>query len=353
MEETALIKKTDRTEKMKKLVPVLVPWFASNGRSLPWREDSTPYHVWISEIMLQQTRIETVKTYYTRFLKEIPDIEALASAPSEQLMKLWEGLGYYSRARNLQTAAQQIMTQFGGAFPQDYETIRSLRGIGDYTAGAIASICFNIPVPAVDGNVLRVISRITGDSRPITDEKTKTAVRMELFEIYPRENPGEFTQALMELGETICLPNGAPDCRICPCCEFCFSRAGEWKNLPVKAGKKERRKEQMTVFLLRNGDSTAVRKRGETGLLSGLWEFPNVSGNLSEEEAERIVKKWGCFPQSITEKGMYTHVFTHVEWNMSCYSVECGKKPEDFVWAGREELQYQISLPTAFRKLLK
>ena len=339
----------DRTERLKNLVPALLPWFRGNARNLPWRRDPTPYHVWLSEIMLQQTRVEAVKPYYERFLREIPDIAALAAADPEQLHKLWEGLGYYSRVRNLRSAAQQIMQQHGGQFPADYADIRALKGVGDYTAGAIASICFGQPIPAVDGNVLRVLARITGDERPVTEEKTKAAVRADLAAVYPAEQCGTFTQALMELGATVCLPNGAPDCGRCPCRDFCLSRNGGWKTLPVKAAKKPRRKEDLTVFVLRCGDCTAVRKRGESGLLAGLWEFPNVPGHLTPEEALQQAEVWGVHPYELEREMHRSHIFTHVEWDMRCFVLRCWEMPPDFIWADETALDQRIALPTAFR----
>lgn len=342
----------ERQERLKKMASLLVPWYQENKRSMPWRDDPTPYHVWLSEIMLQQTRIEAAKPYYLRFIKEIPDIETLAAADPEKLHKLWEGLGYYSRVKNLQLAAQQIMENHGGVFPKKAEEIRRLKGIGDYTTGAVASICFDQPVPAVDGNVLRVLSRITGDDRSVTEEKTRKAIREELPEIYPEKNRGDFTQGLMELGEVICIPNGEPDCADCPCAKVCLSKDGGWSELPVKAPKKERRKEQMTVFLLISGEKLAVRKRGKTGLLSGLWEFPNVPGILSEEEALEQAEALGCAPKCLQKDKMLTHVFTHVVWDMQCYRIHCGAMPDDFIWADNSEIREQYALPTAFRKFL-
>lgn len=342
----------ERKERIEKLPGALLPWYARCGRALPWREDPSPYHVWVSEIMLQQTRIEAVKPYYARFLQELPDIASLAAADSEHLQKLWEGLGYYSRVRNLHAAAQQIIEKYNGVFPEEYSDIRALRGIGEYTAGAIASICFNRPTPAVDGNVLRVLSRITGDPRPVTDEKTKAAVRAELAAVYPAGHCGAFTQALMELGETVCIPGGAPGCAGCPCRGFCASRDGGWLNLPVKAEKKARREEQLTVFILHCGSFTAIRKRESTGLLAGLWEFPNVPGTLTEEDALQQVQRWGCKPEALEDKRRGKHVFTHVEWNMQCYTVCCREMPEMFTWPDTDELTRSIALPTAFRKLL-
>lgn len=343
----------ERKELIEKMIDALLPWYEVNGRTLPWREDPTPYHVWISEIMLQQTRIETVIPYYRRFLRELPDLRSLSKADPEHLQKLWEGLGYYSRVRNLQEAARQIMTQHDGCFPNSYEGIHSLQGVGDYTAGAIASICFGIPAPAVDGNVLRVLSRITADPRPVTGERIKKEVRTELAECYPTDHAGECTQAIMELGETVCLPNGVPNCGFCPCRSFCRSSGGEWALFPVKTEKKARREDSITVCLLICGDCIGIQKRPEKGLLAGQWEFPNFPGHMSDETVLRQTVLCGCKPEKAVNKGTDRHIFTHVEWNIKCFAVYCGEQSDQFVWVSREKLRDEISLPTAFRKLLK
>ena len=347
----------DRKDRIIKMTEALVPWFRLCGRSLPWRKDPDPYHVWVSEIMLQQTRIETVIPYYRRFLQEIPDIRALAEADPEQLQKLWEGLGYYSRVRNLQEAARQIIERHGGKFPARYEDIRALRGIGDYTAGAIASICFQLPVPAVDGNVLRVLSRITGDSRPVGDEKIKKEVREELAACYPHKDAGILTEAIMELGEIVCIPNGTPDCGHCPCRDFCVSSGGGWEHFPVKAEKKARRCEQLTVLILQHAEGssikTALRKRPDKGLLAGLWELPNCPGHRSGPEASALAEEWGCRPEGRMPAGSFRHIFTHVEWEMQCWRILCGTEAPGFTWADETQLKQEISLPTAFRKILK
>ena len=202
----------------------LLEWYRDNARRLPWREDPTPYHVWVSEIMLQQTRVAAVLGYYKRFLEEAPDVASLAALPEERLMKLWQGLGYYNRARNLQAAARQIMAEYSGVFPSDYDRIRALKGVGDYTAGAICSIAFGQPRAAVDGNVLRVVARLTGDGSDIAAQATKRKVAQALEQVIPLQSPGRFTQAMMDLGAMVCLPNGAPLCERCPAQGFCVAR---------------------------------------------------------------------------------------------------------------------------------
>lgn len=340
-------------EQLKQLPGALLPWFREHARDLPWRRDKAPYHVWLSEIMLQQTRVEAVKGYYERFLRALPDIRSLAEADPETVNKLWEGLGYYSRARNLQAAAKQVLNEFGGVFPSDYDAIRRLKGVGDYTAGAVASICFGLPTPAVDGNALRVVTRLTGDARPVDAEKTRADIRGALRAVYPAGRCGDFTQALMELGAVVCVPNGAPGCAACPAAAFCASRDGGWKALPAKTAKKARRREELTVFLLRRGGALAVRKRGARGLLAGLWEFPNVPGRLSSEEAVAQAERWGVRPRELLWETRKTHVFTHVEWDMVCFALDCREAPGGFVWAGPETLETEIALPTAFKKFME
>ena len=341
----------ERAEQLARLPEALLPWFREHARDLPWRRDREPYHVWLSEIMLQQTRVEAVKSYYLRFLEALPDIRSLAQAEPDLLNKLWEGLGYYSRVRNLQAAARQIMAEHGGVFPGDFAAIRALKGVGDYTAGAIASICFGLPTPAVDGNVLRVCARLTGDETPIDRPEAKAALREELKDVYPALRCGDFTQALMELGATVCLPNGAPDCLRCPCAGFCRSRDGDWRRLPVKGEKRPRRREELTVFLLRCGGRYALRRRPRTGLLAGLWEYPNVPGHLSPEEAVFQAETWGVRPREILRETRRTHIFTHVEWDMRAYFFSCGEMPAEFTWADASDIDGRIALPTAFRKL--
>ena len=334
-----------------KLPEVLPGWYAEHKRDLPWRRDREPYHVWLSEIMLHQTRVEAVRGYYSRFLAALPTIADLAAADPDALNKLWEGLGYYSRVRNLQKAAKIISEEHQGVFPSDYSSVRALPGIGDYTAGAILSICFEQPTPAVDGNVLRVVSRVCEDFSPITDPKAKQAHRDRLAEVYPAGQCGVFTQSLMELGATICVPNGAPRCRDCPCSGFCQAHAhGTVEQLPVKAAKKAKRLERKTVFLLQCGDRWAVIKRPVKGLLAGLWSFPNVEGKLETQEALDVAAGWGVHPTDVLKFVEKTHIFTHVQWDMRGYHLRCGAAPGPFTWVAREDLEERFALPTAFRQ---
>ena len=336
-------------ELLNKLPAVLLPWYRENRRDLPWRQDREPYHVWLSEIMLQQTRVEAVRDYYLRFIRELPDVYALANCDDDRLHKLWEGLGYYSRVRNLKKAARVIVDEYGGEFPRDHGAVLALPGVGPYTAGAICSIAFELPTPAVDGNVLRVLSRLRADGAPIDLPEHKRRVQRELEGIYPRENPGDFTQALMELGATLCGPNWEPRCGECPCRDFCRGRE-DWKNYPVKLPKKERRTERRTVFLLRCGDRYAIEKRPNKGLLAGLWQFPNVSGMLEPQEAVQWAQDRGLKPRDVTAQLERSHIFTHIRWDMRGYILRVDEPAEEFVWKTLEEIDAEAALPTAFRQ---
>ncbi len=338
---------------LEQLPVLLLPWFAEHRRDLPWRRDREPYHVWLSEIMLQQTRVEAVRGYYLRFLERLPDIAALASAPEDVLLKLWEGLGYYSRVRNLQKAAQCVMEQHDGEFPQELSAIRALPGIGDYTAGAIASICFEAPTAAVDGNVLRVILRLTVCADSPADVRVRRRIGEELSAVYPAGHCGDFTQALMELGATVCLPNGAPQCGACPLRALCEAHAqGTELQFPTKPPKKPRRIEQRTVFVLQCGDRLAVCKRPSRGLLAGLWQLPDVPGKLETAEALRQAEQWGVHPTGILKTAERTHIFTHVQWDLRGVWLTCAAEAPQFTWADEDALRHEIGLPTAYRQFL-
>ena len=329
------------------LAALLLPWYKENRRELPWRQDKAPYHVWLSEIMLQQTRVEAVKGYYARFLQKLPTIRDLAAADEETLYKLWEGLGYYSRVRNLHKAANQILERHGGAFPTDYHDVRALAGIGDYTAGAICSICFDLPTPAVDGNVLRVCTRLTADPTPIDSPAMKKQLTARLAEAYP-ESSGDFTQALMELGATVCVPNGAPKCMVCPLSHICLAHGqGKETSFPVKSEKKPRKIVEMTVLLLHDGDTYALHKRPKTGLLAGLWEFPHLDGRHTVAQVLEHLEHLGIHVTEVEKTVEKTHIFTHVQWNMTGIFLQC--RPDDhFTWADPND----HALPTAFRIFL-
>ena len=335
---------------IRQLPALLLPWYLENRRDLPWRKDREPYHIWVSEIMLQQTRVEAVKGYYERFLSVLPTIEALASCDDDLLHKLWEGLGYYSRVRNLKKAAIVIQEQYGGTFPKTYGEVIGLPGIGAYTAGAICSIAYNLPTPAVDGNVLRVWSRLTNDPSPIDLPETKKAVTAALAGIYPQE-AGDFTQALMELGATVCGPNKAPECIHCPCRDICQGyREGTAEKLPIKSPKKGKRQEDRTVLILRCEDRFALEKRPDKGLLAGLWQFPNVPGKLHTLQALDAVRTMGLTPREMLREVERKHIFTHIQWNMKGIYLEVTEAAGTFSWFTAEEINAQAALPTAFRQ---
>ena len=336
--------------KLKMLPDSLLPWYEKNKRDLPWRTNNDPYRVWLSEIMLQQTRVEAVKGYYARFLEALPSISALADCDDDALHKLWEGLGYYSRVRNLKKAAIRIMEDHGGVFPGEYGAVRALPGIGDYTAGAICSICYDLPTPAVDGNVLRVVSRICEDPTPIDLPAQKKAVLNALEAVYPAR-AGDFTQALMELGATICGPNRKPLCKECPCREFCGSALhGTAEQFPVKLPKREKKAQELTLFILSRDGEFALRKRPGTGLLAGLWEFPNIPGKLDLSQAVDALKGMGISVKDIRAQLERVHIFTHIRWEMRGFYLEVSEKSDDFIWMTRQQVDSQTALPTAFRQ---
>ena len=338
------------TDILSRLPGALLPWYDAGHRDLPWRRDREPYHIWLSEIMLQQTRVEAVKGYYARFLEALPTIEDLARCNDDALHKLWEGLGSYSRVRNLKKAAIVIMENHGGVFPSTFKEVLALPGIGDYTAGAICSIAFGLPTPAVDGNVLRVIARITDDDTPIDLPAYKKSVREQLEAIYP-DRAGDFTQALMELGATLCGPNWAPRCEDCPCREFCLARKnGTAEKLPVKLPKKGRRMEDMTLFIASCDGRYAIRKRPAEGLLADLWEFPHVPGKLDTAEAMEAAQQLGLRPVEIFRSLDRKHIFTHIQWQMRGYFLEVTECTEGLVWLTAEEIRRDAALPTAFRQ---
>ena len=332
---------------LSRLPPPLLAWYRKNARDLPWRNTQDPYRIWVSEIMLQQTRVAAVLGYYARFLEAFPTVEALAAAPEEQLMKLWEGLGYYSRARNLQRAAK-LVTDRGG-FPDTYQGLLTLPGVGEYTAAAIASAAFARREAAVDGNVLRVVTRLTDCRDDVTLPQTKQNIRSQVRAVFPEAEADAriFNQALMELGATVCVPNGPPKCLLCPVREWCLGRArGTAESLPVKPAKKSRRVEEKTVFLLLREGRVALRKRPEAGLLAGLWEFPNVEGTLDEAAAAQAVRSWGLEPKDWKNRLTARHIFTHVEWHMTCYTLEAAGEA-DFTWVDDFK---QHAVPSAFAR---
>lgn len=340
----------DEQNILSQLPDALLGWYERSKRDLPWRRDREPYHIWVSEIMLQQTRVEAVRGYYTRFLTALPTVDSLASADDELLHKLWEGLGYYSRVKNLKKAACVIVEKHGGSFPTVYGDVLALPGIGEYTAGAICSIAYDQPTPAVDGNVLRVISRLTDDALPVDTPAFKKAVQERLSAVYPRQ-AGDFTQALMELGATVCGPNRKPDCTGCPCNGFCLGyKRGTAEQLPVKTPKRQRKTEERTVFILSCDGSYALQKRPPKGLLADLWQFPNIFNKLDMEAAIAEVEKMGLKPKELLRTVERRHIFTHIEWQMRGIYMEVTDNNSAFTWMTAEQIEREAALPTAFRQ---
>jgi len=347
----------------------LTAWFAARGRELPWRSSADPYRVWVSEIMLQQTRIETVIPYYERFLRELPDVRALAQCGEERLLKLWEGLGYYSRVRNMRRCAQVLCEQYDGTFPAQEQALRDLPGIGPYTAGAIASICFDLPVPAVDGNVLRVLSRLYDDREDVM----QTAVRRRAEDLVRRSlertadlglRPGDLTQGIMELGETVCLAGGAPACDACPLAAQCLARQrGTQAALPVRVVKTRRRVEMKTVLVMTDSAvmtgsaRVLLHRRPETGLLAGLYELPALEGELSEAEILDALRQQEPAAEILRAEKLTgaRHLFSHLEWRMTGWRITLTEEAlqafaahPDCVAAGAEDLAGRYPLPSAF-----
>lgn len=344
-------------DSLDRIAEPLLAWYDKGRRILPWREEPTPYHVWLSEIMLQQTRVEAVKPYYDRFLQALPDIGSLAAVEEERLLKLWEGLGYYNRARNLKRAAEILVSEYDGEMPDDYERIAALPGIGSYTAGAVSSIAFGRPYPAVDGNVLRILSRLRADDRDILNAKVKRAVEEELLDVMPKDRPGDFNQALMELGAMVCIPNGAPKCGECPWRELCLARAqGRMGEFPKKAKKKPRSIEKKTVLVIQDAERVALHKRPGKGLLAGMYEFPSLEGHCEEAEVSAYLKEIGLLPIRIRRLPAAKHVFTHREWHMTGYLIrvdelavkEPGEELQGFVFVEPEQTRTSYPIPSAF-----
>ncbi len=338
---------------LSQLVEPLLAWYPGHARTLPWRDEPTPYHVWVSEIMLQQTRVEAVKPFYARFMEALPDVESLAACGTDWLLKLWEGLGYYNRARNMQLAAHTVMEEYGGVIPADYEELLKLKGIGHYTAAAISSIAYNRPEAAVDGNVLRIIMRAAEDDSDIAKQSVKTRVEETLRAVIPEGRAGMFTQALMELGATVCVPNGAPLCGQCPWEPFCLACAhGTVDALPVKTKQKARRLEKKTVLIIRDGERVLLQKRPEGGLLAGMYEFPCMEGYPGERAVLDFVRAKGLSPVRIQRLPEAKHIFSHVEWRMKGFAllVEEPDAQDQLLFVKPSDSEEKYAIPAAFAR---
>lgn len=352
-------KLNDTKEYLCKINEPLLAWYDENARILPWRENPLPYRVWISEIMLQQTRVEAVKPYFERFMKALPDIQSLADVEEENLLKLWEGLGYYNRARNLKKAAQQVVAEYGRELPASYEELLKLPGIGSYTAGAISSIAYGIAVPAVDGNVLRVISRVIASYDDILKQSVKREMEQNLLATMPADRAGAFNQALMEIGAMICVPNGLAKCEVCPLQDICKAKKMDIvMELPRKTPKKARTIEDKTILVIKSADKVAIRKRKGKGLLAGLYEFPNIEGHLTEDEVLEWIKEMSFSPIRILKLEDAKHIFTHKEWHMIGYAIKIEELEEqeekesagkNCIFIAPDETQNSYPIPTAFQ----
>lgn len=346
----------DRKETLATALRAAAEFYRQSGRGLPWRRDGEPYHVFLSEIMLQQTRVEAVIPYYEKFLRLFPTVEALAATDEDALLKAWEGLGYYSRARNLKRAAQRVVAVYGGRFPASYDGLLTLPGVGKYTAGAIASISFGLPRSAVDGNALRLYTRLFADGTNTADETFKARVTGELDEVYPKGTDAACaTQGLMEVGQCFCLPNGAPRCEGCPLRRLCAVGRGDadYRLFPYKEKKKPRRVLKKTVLLLTDGEGFYIQKRPDSGLLAGLWEFPSADGHLSEDGAVTAAGALGFSPHGAIGAKDGKHIFTHLEWHMKGYLVSVSKREAaGFIRATPRDMEEKYAIPSAFRTFL-
>ncbi len=337
---------------LKEIVNPLLKWYDGHARVLPWRENPAPYRVWVSEIMLQQTRVEAVKPYFERFMRELPAIRDLAEASEDRLLKLWEGLGYYNRVRNMQKAAEKLMEKYGGEMPPDFDEILKLPGIGSYTAGAIASIAFGIARPAVDGNVLRVLSRVQKSYEDIMKQSVRRKMEEQVQAVIPKDRAGDFNQSLIELGAIVCVPGGAPKCGECPLKGLCRAhKDGVELELPRKTPPKKRKIEDRTVLVLISENKAALKKRPSKGLLAGLYELPNLEGFYDSGAVLEYVKNLGLSPIRIQPLPEAKHIFSHIEWHMAGYAVkieEPEEEPEGCFFVEKEQMEERFSIPAAF-----
>ena len=344
-----MTRKDDMRYDYSKTVEFFLDWYELNARILPWRSNPKPYYVWVSEIMLQQTRVEAVKGYFERFIEALPDVKALAEAEDSVLLKLWEGLGYYSRVRNMKKAAVRIMEEHAGQIPADYETLCKLPGIGSYTAGAIASIAYGLPEAAVDGNVLRVMKRIAGSFDDISKDAVKKELREDIKKVMPKGRCGAFTQSIMELGALVCIPNGKPLCEQCPVMHLCRAfHEDTIEKIPVKPAAKQRRIEERTVYVMKCDGKFALHKREEKGLLAGLWELPNAEGRKKAEEVFETMPVL-----AVEELGKAKHIFSHVEWHMTGYYLQLAEMLGGYEWKSAEEISREFAIPAAFSAYTK
>lgn len=337
------------------VAPALLAWFHANKRLLPFRQEPSAYHIWVSEIMLQQTRVSAAVPYYERFIAALPTPAALAACDADTLRKLWQGLGYYNRVNNMQKAARIVCEKYGGELPDDYDALRALPGIGDYTAGAIASIAFGLPAPAVDGNVLRVFARLYNDDADITKPETKRLFTGRVMEQMPRQTPGPYNEALMELGALVCLPNGEPQCAACPLRGICRGHAaGRAAQLPTKPAKKPRPTLPVTVALVTSPAGVLLQRRPAKGLLAGLWQPAAFEQALTREQLAARLAELGV-PATLGEPlPPAKHIFTHRIWALGGWrgTAPAVPLPEGWAWADDAALAQSYSIPSAFAAYL-
>lgn len=327
----------------------ILSWYKKSRREMPWREQPTPYRIWISEIMLQQTRVDTVIPYFNNFMARYPTVESLASSEENELMKYWEGLGYYSRIKNIRKTAIELVQNHQAKLPESFEELLKLKGIGEYTAGAIASEAFGEKVPAVDGNVFRVFARLTGFREDIREAKSQEKLKVAVRGVLPEKEIGDFNQGLIELGALICIPKGSPKCELCPVKEFCGSyRDNLQDEIPFRSKARKRTVQERTVFLIQCGDRFAVRKREEGTLLEGLFEIPNREGFYTPEEAKSVVEEMGFTVKDLHMIRDKKVVFTHIEWILQGYYFHVAEENDAFLFETKENLLKNYALASAF-----
>lgn len=333
---------------MKKITNELITWYQENKRDLPWRKTKNPYFIWISEIMLQQTRVEAVKEYYQRFIKRLPTLKDLANVEEDELLKLWEGLGYYSRVRNMQKAAKMLVSEGKENLPNTKKELLALPGIGEYTAGAILSIAFDKPTVAIDGNVYRVIGRVYKIDASISNKATFPIYEEVLQKLLPKQNASDFTQSFMDLGSLNCTPKN-PKCALCPLQKDCNAFKTNTQELyPVKDKKVSKKIEERNVYLYVYKDKVAIQKREEKGLLASMYEFPNTLESASLIDIENGLFEKNIPYKSVLEIGEAKHVFSHKIWYMKGYLIELKKPLEEYMWVTKQELVEKYSIPSAF-----
>ncbi|WP_245411596.1 A/G-specific adenine glycosylase [Alkalicoccus urumqiensis] len=330
----------------------LLAWYRSEKRDLPWRRENDPYRIWVSEIMLQQTKVDTVIPYYERFMNDFPTLQALAEAPEEKVLKAWEGLGYYSRARNLHAAVKEVQSHYGGRVPDSEKEIHQLKGVGPYTAGAVLSIAYQVPAPAVDGNVMRVLSRLFSMYDDITKASTRKMFEEIIRDIISEEDPSSFNQALMELGAVICTPT-SPGCLLCPVADHCRASAeGVQELLPVKPKKKAPKTVHLQSLVLSSEDAVLVEKRPEKGLLANLWQFPMLADGEPEAMWTNYAKQRDGTVRNLTYVAHIRHVFSHLVWEIDVYKAEGSiSSPEERqAWMTEAQMD-EAAFPVSHQKI--